>query len=154
MQRYIKVPQKENDMSGNGGATAEIESFIAEWAGDTEPMRQWFERFYIQLKGLSDVELQFVARPGVSYSMRPKHAKQKDRDLFAIVDVIDDDPAARWLSVCFYGDMITDPDEKGELIPEGLAGSDGYCFDMFDDDEKLAHYLMERIAEAAVSAAS
>ena len=152
MQRSIKVHRKEDDMSGNGGATAEIESFIAEWAGDTEPMRQWFERFYLQLKELADVELQFAARPGVSYSMRPKHARQKDRDLFAIVDVIDDDPAARWLSVCFYEDMITDPDERGELIPGGLAGSDGYCFDMFEDDEKLAHYLMARIAEAAVSA--
>jgi hypothetical protein len=141
-------------MSGNGGATAEIEAFIAEWAGEAEPMRQWFERFYLQLQELEDVELQFAARPGVSYSMRPKHARQKDRDLFAIVDVIDDDPAARWLSVCFYGDMITDPQERGELIPGGLGGSDGYCFDMFEDDEELAHYLMARIAEAAVSASS
>ena len=141
-------------MSGNGEATAEIEAFIAGWTGDGQPMRQWFERFYLQLKDLTEVDLQFAARPGVSYSMRPKHAKQKDRDLFAIVDVIDDDPAARWLSVCFYGDMISDPKERGELIPGGLAGSDGYCFDMFEDDEVLARYLMERIAEAAVSASS
>ena len=44
--------------------------------------------------------------------------------LFAIIDVIDDDPQARWLSVCFYGDMITDPEGRGEVIPGGLAGAD------------------------------
>ena len=139
-------------MSGNGAAT-EIESFIESWAGDDQPMRDWFQRIYQELKSLSDVELQFAGRPGVSYSMRPKHIKQKGRDLFAIVDVIDDDPAERWLSVCFYEDMITDPEERGEVIPEGLSGSDGYCFDMFDNDEVLAQYLLARIAEAAASAA-
>jgi hypothetical protein len=70
-----------------------------------------------------------------------------------MVDVIDDDPAERWLSVCFYGDMITDPEERGEVIPGGLAGSDGYCFDMYDDDEKLAHYLVERMKEGYTAAA-
>ena len=142
----------EDDMSGNGEATTEIESFIAGWNGDEQPMREWFKLFYQELKGYADVELQFVARPGVSYSMRPKHIKQQDRKLFAIVDVIDDDPAERWLSVCFYGDMITDPEERGEVIPGGLAGGDGYCFDMFDDDKALAQYLLARIREAAASA--
>ena len=136
-------------MSGNSEVQAEIDSFIEGWAGENEPMRQWFEQLYGELKKLSDVELQFMARPGVSYSIRPKYPNQKERNLFAIVDVIDDDPAERWLSVCFYEDMITDPDERGELIPGGLAGSDGYCFDMFDNDETLGQYLMARIGEAA-----
>ncbi len=48
--------------------------------------------------------------------------------------------------------MITDPDERGELIPGGLAGSDGYCFDMFDDDQTLGQYLIARITEAAGAA--
>lgn len=138
-------------MSENGAA-AEIESFIEGWKGDDQPMRTLFQRFYDELKGLADVELQFAARAGVSYSMRPKHHNQHDRDLFAIVDVIDDDPSDRWLSVCFYGDMITDPKELGELIPGGLAGSDGYCFDVVNNDEVLAEYLLARIAEAALSA--
>ena len=142
----------EDGMSKQSGATTEIESFIKSWPGEEQPMRHWFQVFYDKLRAMADVELQFTARPGVSYSMRPKHAGQQDRDLFAIVDVIDDDPADRWLSVCFYGDMITDPEERGELIPGGLAGSDGYCFDMFADDEALAQYLLARIAEAAVAA--
>lgn len=140
-------------MSGNGEVIAEIDLFLEQWTGENEPMRQWYQRFYGEVKSLVDVELQFEARPGVSYSIRPKHVKQQERGLFAIVDVIDDDPAERWLSVCFYGDMITDPEERGELIPGGLAGSDGYCFDMFDDDETLGQYLLGRIAEAAKSAA-
>ena len=67
--------------------------------------------------------------------------------------MIDDDPAERWLSVCFYGDMISDPAERGEIIPGGLAGSDGYCFDMVEDDEGLAYYIVERLVEAGAAAA-
>lgn len=139
-------------MSGKSEVMGEIDSFLESWAGDNEPMREWYSKLYGELKKLPEIELQFMARPGVSYSIRPKRASQKERDLFAIVDVIDDDPAERWLSVCFYEDMITDPEERGELIPGGLAGSDGYCFDMFDDDESLGAYLLARIVEAAESA--
>ena len=71
-----------------------------------------------------------------------------------MVDVVDDDPADRWLSVCFYGDMITDPDEEGDLIPEGLLGQDGYCFDADDPDPDKAEYLAARIGEAYTSASS
>lgn len=154
MQRLQKVQRKEEVMSEVGAVKAEIDEFLAGWEGDEQPMRNRFEAMYKQLAAMDNVELQFVARAGVSYSIRPKHANQQERDLFAIVDVIDDDPAERWLSVCFYGDMITDPEDRGELIPGGLAGSDGYCFDMFDDDESMASYLRDRLDEAAGSAAS
>jgi len=140
-------------MSAKTEANSEIEAFLASWEGENHPMRDWFSLFYQKLIALDGVTLQFVSRPGVSYSMRPKHQNQTDRELFAIVDVIDDDPLERWLSVCFYGDMISDPKERGELIPGGLAGSDGYCFDMYENDEGLAHYLVERMHEAAVAAA-
>ena len=65
-----------------------------------------------------------------------------------MLDVIDDDPGHRWLSVCFYGDMITDPDELGDLIPGGLLGSDGYCFDISEEDDALREYVGVRIQEA------
>ena len=139
-------------MSDQNGVTTEITAFIGEWQGDDQPMRGWFQLFYDKLVAMDDVTLEFVPRPGVSYSMRPKHKAQTERTLFAIVDVIDDDPAERWLSVCFYGDMITDPEERGEVIPGGLAGSDGYCFDMYENDEKLAHYLLQRMEEARIAA--
>lgn len=129
----------------------EIGCFLQEWGtGDEQPMRKWFQLFFDTVRMLEHVELQFVSRPGVSYSIRPKHSSQKDRELFAMIDVIDD--TERWLSVCFYGDMISDPEERGEIIPGGLAGGDGYCFDMFEDDEDIAHYLVDRLVEAAAAA--
>jgi len=131
---------------------AEITSFLRGWeSGGKQPMKKWLQLFVGTVKAMENVELQFVSRPGVSYSIRPGNGNRKERDFFAIIDVIDDDPAERWLSVCFYGDMISDPEERGELIPGGLAGSDGYCFDMVEDDEGLAYYLVDRLAEAAAA---
>jgi len=138
-------------MTSKNNAVAEITSFIDEWENDDQLMKKWFRFFFNVVREMENVELQFTSRPGVSYSMRPKHKNQKDRDLFAIIDVIDD--TDRWLSVCFYEDMITDPEGRGELIPGGLAGSDGYCFDMFEDDEDLGRYLADRLGEALGAAA-
>ncbi len=130
----------------------EIGRFLQEWkSGGEQPVKRWFQLFFDTVKTMENVELQFVSRPGVSYSIRPKHLNQKERELFTMIDVIDD--AERWLSVCFYGDMISDPGERGEVIPGGLAGSDGYCFDMFEDDEDLANYLVDRLVEASIAAA-
>lgn len=140
-------------MTGLAKQTKEIEDFINEWSGEEQPMRDWFELLYQKLLAMENIELFFVARPGVSFSMRPKHMKQTERELFAMVDVIDDDSAQRWLSVCFYGDMITDPEGRGELIPGGLMGSDGYCFDMFESDKEMADYLVLKLQEACVNAA-
>ncbi len=134
-------------------AAQEIESFLNGWPGEVQPMRDWFGRFYRELALLEGVTFTFAARPGVSYSMRPVHNKQKEKTLFAIIDVIDDDPGERWLSVCFYEDMITDPAGRGEVIPGGLSGQDGYCFDMYENDEELAAYLLSRLQEAAAAAA-
>ncbi len=141
-------------MTESQDSRVEIDAFMESWQGEDQPMRDRFQLFIGKLSAMEDVGLSFVARPGVSYSIRPKHNKQQERDLFAMVDVIDDDPEERWLSVCFYGDMITDPEERGEVIPGGLAGSDGYCFDMFDDDQSLVDYLLDRFNEAAAAASA
>ncbi len=143
---------KEAGMTKETNAVQEIESFLKSWDGENEPMRDWFARLYQELASMEGVSLTFVSRPGVSYSIRPVHKKQTNREQFAIVDVIDDDPSERWLSVCFYEDMITDPDSLGELIPGGLSGSDGYCFDMYEDNEELGANLLERLKEAGAAA--
>ncbi len=141
-------------MTEQKSAEAGINSFLQDWkSGQGQSMQKWFQLFFDTVKTMENVDLQFVARPGVSYSIRSKQKSQKDRDLFAMIDVIDDDPTERWLSVCFYGDMISDPEQRGEVIPGGLAGSDGYCFDMFEDDKELAHYLVDRLMEAFEAAA-
>ncbi|OGR18906.1 MAG: hypothetical protein A2X81_15565 [Desulfobacterales bacterium GWB2_56_26] len=132
----------------------DVDAFLAGWREDGNSMRRAFSLLCAEVAAMADVSLQFVGRPGVSYSLRPKHRHQVGRDLFAMIDVIDDNPSARWLSVCFYEDMITDPEGRGECIPGGLAGADGYCFDMNEYDDDLIGYLIARLREAASAAAT
>ena len=125
------------------------ENFIQSWTEDDSPeIRKAFVELCEYLKVLSDSTFEFVERPGVSYSLRPKHQKQKKRPLYVMVDVIDDTPGERWLSVCFYGEMITDPNEMGDLIPQGLLNEDGYCFDVSEYDPDMIQYLKTRLEEA------
>ncbi len=130
-----------------------MKQFIADWQETDTKTKQAFTELLDHLNSLDDITLEFNARPKVSYSLRPRHANQKDRSLFAMVDVIDDDPEERWLSVCFYGEMITDPDESGDLIPEGLLGEDGYCFDLYEYDAGEVAYLKDRLTQAHKNAA-
>ncbi|KPA09875.1 hypothetical protein MHK_009921 [Candidatus Magnetomorum sp. HK-1] len=129
-----------------------IDSFISDWKTDSNAIKNDFIALKTHLENKSNTNIDFNARPGVSYSLRAAHTAQKKRSLFVMVDVIDDDPDSRWLSVCFYGEMITDPDEKGDLIPEGLLGEDGYCFDHDTGSESGLSYIQERIDEAYISA--
>ena len=130
----------------------EMEHFIESWQ-DTNGMKSVFLQIKNFFEAQKEAELSFNARPGVSYSLRAAHPGQKDRSLYVMADVVDDDPKDRWLSVCFFRDMITDPEEKGDLIPDGLLGEDGYCFDITEPDDKLATYVEARIDEAYHSAA-
>lgn len=125
-----------------------IDTFINNWTETESKTRQAFIEIYDHLNTLSDTTLEFNERPKVSYSLRPRHNRQKNRTLFAMVDVIDDDPDDRWLSVCFYGEMISDPEESGDLIPEGLLGEDGYCFDLYAYDTDEVDYLKQRLSQA------
>ncbi|SMC76791.1 hypothetical protein SAMN02746065_109164 [Desulfocicer vacuolatum DSM 3385] len=129
-----------------------LDALLDEWE-DTETLtRKAFIAIKDHIMAMEGITLEFNARPGVSYSLRPRHTNQSKRNLFAMADVIDDDPKERWLSVCFYEDMITDPDEEGDLIPEGLMGDDGYCFDLDEYDESAVEYIKTRLTEAFKSA--
>jgi hypothetical protein len=125
-----------------------INKFIHDWVDDTLGMKAIFTTLFQDLQQKEDVGIEFHERPGISYSLRGLHKNRKDRPLFVMIDVIDDNPKQRWLSVCFYGDMIEDPEEQGDLIPEGLLGSDGYCFDLTESSEALEDYVRQRIEEA------
>lgn len=127
-----------------------IEKFLEGWTKDGSNMKPVFERFLALFAESPGIGLDFKERPGVSYSLRAKHENQKNRNLFVMVDIIDDDPENRWLSVCFYGDMVSDPEEMGDLVPGGLLGEDGYCFDLSDGED--APYIEERIREAMKAA--
>lgn len=134
---------------GNG-TDSELFAFIDEWEETEERNKEAFLRLNAYLRQKEGVMLEFIPRPGVTYSLRAVHAHQKKRGLFAMVDVIDDAP--RWLSVCFYGEMITDPDETGDFVPEGLLGEDAVCFDIEAWDENLIQYVEARLDEAWKSA--
>jgi len=125
-----------------------LEAFITSWKETPSKTKQAFTQIYEHLKTLEDITLEFNARPNVSFSLRPRHNSQTNRSLFAMVDVIDDDPDERWLSVCFYREMITDPDEAGDLIPGGLLGEDGYCFDLYEYDTNEINYIKKRLSQA------
>ena len=126
---------------------AELNQFIDQWTTDGAGTRDAFITFKRHLENMPDAVVSFKARPGISYSLRAARPGQQ-RELFVMVDVIDDDPDNRWLSVCFYGEMITDPDELGDLIPGGLLGEDGHCFDLNESDDAMVAYLQKRMDEA------
>jgi len=130
---------------------AALQAFIDEWTETEEKNRAAFLRLKAFLESKTGVNLEFIPRPGVTYSLRATHENQKNKPLFVMVDVIEDQP--RWLSVCFYGEMIQDPDELGDFVPEGLLGEDAACFDVDAYDEKLLGYVEARLEEACSLAA-
>ncbi len=130
-----------------------FDEFVAGWSEDSAGIKKALLGFRGKLESIKGVAFDFKARPGVSYSLRARHENQKDRSLFVMIDVVDDDPDARWISMCFYGDLITDPDEMGDLVPGGLLGEDGHCFDFSEWSDEMAGYLDSRLAEAAANAA-
>lgn len=132
----------------NDKTEQELNTFIEEWkvTPDKKSNKSTFLRFKDYLTGKDGVTLDFIARPGVTYSLRAVHKAQTDKELFVMVDVIED--VERWLSVCFYGDMIDDPDEKGDMVPGGLLGEDATCFDLENQDDSLITYIEARLDEA------
>lgn len=133
-------------------AARELDTFLEEWQETPEKNKAIFLHFREYLGNKEGVSLDFISRPGVTYSLRAVHAEQKEKDLFVMVDVIED--ACRWLSVCFYGEMITDPEEKGDFVPGGLLGEDAVCFDLEEPDDALIHYVEGRLDEACKNAAN
>ncbi len=129
----------------------ELASFLKEWIDGSEMNKKAFVELKEYLESKDGVVLSFHPRAGVTYSLRAQHVKQKEKPLFVMIDVIEDDP--RWLSVCFYGDMITDPDEKADFVPGGLLGEDGGCFDINQYDNDDIAYIKKRLDEAYAAAA-
>lgn len=134
----------------NDTSQAELESFIAGWQVDGLATKSAF----VALKEILEINdkslMSFHARPGITCSLRAHIATVQGEEgpLYAMVDVIDDDPEQRWLSVCFYGDRISDPDERGDFVPGGLLGQDALCFDYDSQDAELLSYIEQRIAES------
>ncbi len=125
-----------------------IEAWLKDWTIDPLQAKPAFVDFYTWLQE-QDVVLEFKERAGISYSLRARHTLQKDRPLFVLIDVVDDDAEERWLSVCFYADMVQDPQELGDFVPNGLMGLDALCLNLEQEDAQMRAYIQERIAQAA-----
>lgn len=126
--------------------TQELGAFVEGWKDTEERNKDAFLELKEHLETKPDVIIEFIPRPGITYSLRASHEKQEDKPLFVMVDVIDEE--VRWLSVCFYGDMINDPDEKGDFVPEGLLGENAVCFDLYEYSEEDIVYIKGRLDEA------
>ncbi len=125
-----------------------LSEILDKWTEDEMNMKEAFIRLADRFTGKRGAFLSVVSRPGISYSLRATGKKAEDGTLITMIDIVDDDPADRWLSVCFYGDRVTDPQEEGNLVPGGLLGEDGYCFDLYENSDGIISYLEQRIDEA------
>ena len=128
----------------------EFKAYMNDWAEYSQEVKNSFLLLFNTLSRRLDVIFDFNIRPGVSASFKSyvKKNDPPDTRLFSVIDIIDQDHQNIWLSVCFYADMISDPDDLGNLIPNGLLDEDGHCFDVFEDDEGLMKYIKSRIDEA------
>ncbi|MEE4239970.1 MAG: hypothetical protein V2I36_00780 [Desulfopila sp.] len=124
----------------------QLQSFVNQWQDGEANNKRAFLVFKEKLESQESVVFEFVPREGLTYSLRAKHVNQRNKPLFVMVDVIEGEP--RWLSVCFYAEMVTDPEERGDFVPEGLLGEDALCFDVEEYSEKVCAYIEERIEEA------
>lgn len=127
-------------------ANEKLNVFIEDWQETSDRNKEGFLYLKGLLHSMEAVALEFVPREGVTYSLRARHKNQKEKSLFVMVDVIEGEP--RWLSICFYADMITDPEEKGDFVPGGLLGEDACCFDIEEYNEAILGYVEKRMAEA------
>ena len=129
-----------------------LEKLINQWEDSKSQTKKTFIIIMDYIAKMKDITLEFKERPNISYSVRLKHKNQKNRSIFTIIDIIDDDPKERWLSICFYENMINDPKDLGDMIPEGLLGEDGYCFDFYEYNKENIEYIKERFDQAYLSA--
>jgi len=132
----------------------DLTSFLDAWTTDPNLTKYCFLQLKKHLETMDGVQFDFVARPGITYSLRAAHANQTRHGLFAMVDVIDDDPDDRWLSVCFYRELVDDPDGLGDEVPGGLMGEDARCFDLYESDTLLLSYIKDRLKTACTAAST
>lgn len=131
-----------------------LEELTAGWPTGQEALAEPLARLFEAARSLPGVTPTLVRRPGISRSLRLGLATPpagRSRPLFALLDVVED--ADAWfVSLCFFADEINDPEELGDLIPEGLMGEDGYCFDLAEPDPARLNYLLARLNEAHATA--
>jgi hypothetical protein len=150
---FTGYSEKGKGMSDMQGAR-QFGQFMDQWPTGQAGLQAAYLQLKTWAEALPGTHTIFLARPGVSHSLRfdlqPRPAGRQ-RPVFFLVDVVDDG-GERFLSVCFYEDEVRDPQDLGNAIPQGLFKETGYCFDLEDDDPAFLAYLRERLAEAHAAA--
>lgn len=140
----MKLTQGEDD----------LRQYLDSWPPAQEDLKRALLELAQTAGGIEGSQASFLARPGISHSLRftlsPAPAGRQ-RPVFFLTDVVEFD-GELLLSVCFYADEISDPEELGNEIPEALFKETGYCFDVEDFDPDLLAYLKDRITEACRAA--
>lgn len=124
---------------------SELDSFIEEWKDESG-----CKELFCAIRSLAaelGLNTDYIGRPGVSHSLR-LGVPGAERPFFAMADVIDDDPDARWLSICMYADVAEDPEERGDVVPKGLNDQDAACFDVDAPDDNGKLYIINVLREA------
>jgi hypothetical protein len=131
------------------------DELAAHWPKDQAGLLDMLHSLKQAAGGLDRSRLELVCRPGVSISLRfSLHPAPgaRQRPVFHLIDVAEFD-GLLFLSVCFYADEMSDPQELGNLVPLGLFNEDGYCFDLDQPDPEYLAYILERQKEAHQAAA-
>ncbi|MDL2272058.1 hypothetical protein LJC23_03390 [Desulfovibrio sp. OttesenSCG-928-I05] len=130
------------------GIRDSMREFFDAWNVDGNGVKPACEALFAHMASLPGLKLAFLYRQGISLSIRALPVENQEK-IVALLDIIDDAPEERWVSLCFDASRVTDPEERGDLVPQGLQGVDACCFDYDADDSALLTYLIERLTEAA-----
>ena len=130
--------------------TQEFNELFNEWPENQQPLKDVFQDLVVTALTKPGARGELVSRPGVSYSFRASvdSGPNRNRPLFFLVDVVVSTAEPWFLSACFYEDEVSDPEERGDAIPEGLFKETGYCFDVEEPDDDLQAYIKIRMDEA------
>ena len=101
-----------------------MSEFLEGWTNDPQAMKGAFIKLKERMSGKEHVTFTFISRPGVSYSLRGAmdNLGEKGRPLFVMIDIIDDDPENRWLSV--WDDWFHQVQQELWRFHEGLHQPD------------------------------
>lgn len=129
----------------------EIDCFLRDWGLDSLEVKRLFSQLYKLLQGCPALTLHWDARPEVVYSLRAALKEAKSPGIsgdVALIDIIDDDPEERWLSIRLNAELIGCCHKEWEILPGGLSGHDALCIDVDENEEGLSDYLVELFEDA------
>lgn len=129
----------------------DIDNFLLNWGEDSLEVKELFTRLYGLLRQCPALTLSWNARPEVVYALRATLKEAKSADIsgdIARMDIIDDDPEERWLSIRLNAALAGRCRKDWEVLPGGLSGHDALCIDVDEQEEGISDDLLELFASS------